>query len=93
MVIDTTGSALELQILIRNSGLKQALNVLLDKVDALLEDPAELDNAVTTIVESLTGIMVTDDKTLLDYVNYIYQSHLGGEDNGQQPQWVHIMVS
>ncbi len=88
MVIDTTGSALELQILIRNSGLKQALNVLLDKVDALLEDPAELDNAVTTIVESLTGIMVTDDKTLLDYVNYIYQSHLGGEDNGQQPQWV-----
>ena len=88
MVIDTTGSSLELQILIRNSGLKQALNVLLDKVDALLEDPAELDNAVTTIVESLTGIMVTDDKTLLDYVNYIYQSHLGGEDNGQQPQWV-----
>lgn len=88
MVIDTTGSSLELQILIPNSGLKQALNVLLDKVDALLEDPAELDNAVTTIVESLTGIMVTDDKTLLDYVNYIYQSHLGGEDNGQQPQWV-----
>ena len=42
MVIDTTGSALELQILIRNSGLKQALNVLLDKVDALLEDPAGL---------------------------------------------------
>ena len=88
MVIDTTGSSLELQILIRNSGLKQALNVLLDKVDALLEDPAQLDSAVTTIVESLTGIMVTDDKTLLDYVNYIYQSHLGGEDNGQQPQWV-----
>lgn len=88
MVIDTTGSSLELQILIPNSGLKQALNVLLDKVDALLEDPAQLDNAVTTIVESLTGIMVTDDKTLLDYVNYIYQSHLGGEDNGQQPQWV-----
>ncbi len=88
MVIDTTGSSLELQILIPNSGLKQALNVLLDKVDALLEDPAQLDNAVTTIVESLTGIMVTDDKTLLDYVNYIYQSHLGGEDNGQKPQWV-----
>ena len=88
MVIDTTGSSLELQILIPNSGLKQALNVLLDKVDALLEDPAQLDSAVTTIVESLTGIMVTDDKTLLDYVNYIYQSHLGGEDNGQQPQWV-----
>ena len=88
MIIDTAGSSLELQILIPNSGLKQTLNVLLDKVDALLEDPAQLDNAVTAIVESLTGIMVTDDKTLLDYVNYIYQSHLSGEDNGQQPQWV-----
>lgn len=47
------------------------------------------------IIENLQGIItegvnipVTEDKTLLDAVNYIYQSHLGGEDDGNYPAWV-----
>lgn len=27
-------------------------------------------------------------KSLLDYANFVYQSHLGGEDSEAQPQWV-----
>ena len=40
------------------------------------------------IITEGVNIPVTDDKTLLDAVNYIYQSHLGGEDNGNYPDWV-----
>ena len=40
----------------------------------------------------LTALPVAVDgetqKTLLDYANYIYQSHLGGEDSSKQPAWV-----
>ena len=39
------------------------------------------------IITEGVNIPVTDDKTLLDAVNYIYQSHLGGEDNGNYPDW------
>ena len=92
IVIDTTGSSLELQVLIPTGGLLQTLNVLLDKLDAEIQDPAELDKVVNTLIESLTAIPVASDgeapKNLLDYVNYIYQSHLGGEDSGEQPTWV-----
>ena len=40
------------------------------------------------IITEGVNIPVTDDKTLLDAVNYIYQSHLGGEDDGNYPDWV-----
>lgn len=40
------------------------------------------------IITEGVNIPVTDDKTLLDAVNYIYQSHLGGEDDGNYPVWV-----
>lgn len=43
---------------------------------------------IQVIVRDLVNIPVTEDKTLLDAVNYIYQSHLGGEDNGLYPDWV-----
>lgn len=43
---------------------------------------------VQAIVSDLVNIPVTEDKSLLDAVNYIYQSHLGGEDNGVYPAWV-----
>lgn len=43
---------------------------------------------IQTIVSDLVNIPVTEDKSLLDAVNYIYQSHLGGEDNGVYPAWV-----
>ena len=92
MVIDTTGSSFELQLLIPTAGLLQTLNVLLDKLDEEIRDPAELDQTVTALTESLTAIPVVPDgetpKNLLDYANYIYQSHLGGEDSTVQPEWV-----
>lgn len=43
---------------------------------------------IKAIVSDLVKIPVTDEKTLLDAVNYIYQSHLGGEDDGNYPDWV-----
>lgn len=43
---------------------------------------------VQAIVSDLVNIPVTEDKSLLDAVNYIYQSHLGGEDDGNYPAWV-----
>ncbi len=89
IVIDTGDSSLQMELLIPIDGLKQTLNILLDKVDEQIKNPEDLDAAIATIVESLVGIQVSDDgKTLLDYVNFIYQSHLGGEDSGEQPAWV-----
>ena len=41
-----------------------------------------------SIITEGVNIPVTDTKTLLDAVNYIYQSHLGGEDDGNYPDWV-----
>ncbi len=43
---------------------------------------------IQDIVRELVNIPVAEGKTLLDTVNYIYQSHLGGEDNGNYPDWV-----
>ncbi len=40
------------------------------------------------IISEGVNIPVSDGKTLLDAVNYIYQSHLGGEDDGNYPAWV-----
>ena len=91
-------SLLTLDVLVPNQGLKDTLNVLLEKLDKeVLADPAVLDAEIRTLVEDLTGILVvgadtaedeSDDKTLLDYANYIYQSHLGGEDSAEQPVWI-----
>lgn len=61
MVIDTTGSSFELQLLIPTAGLLQTLNVLLDKLDEEIRDPAELDQTVTALTESLTAIPVVPD--------------------------------
>ena len=46
-----------------------------------------LDN-IQGIVRDVVNIPITDGKNLLDVVNYIYQSHLGGEDKGVYPAWV-----
>lgn len=87
-----------INVLIPNQGLKDTLNILFKKLDKeVLAHPEVIDNELKTIIEALTGIKVygtdtaddtSDDKTLLDYANYIYQSHLGGEDSGEQPAWV-----
>lgn len=74
------------------SGIADTLDYVFSTADEMMEDRTVLDGIVKALVEDLTSIKVSDDKgtdkTLLDYVNYIYQSHLGGEDSGTQPTWV-----
>lgn len=89
---------LTFNVLIPNQGLKDTLNVLFEKLDEkVFANSAVMDAVVADLVQDLTAVKVsgtdsaedeTDDKTLLDYANYIYQSHLGGEDSGDQPAWV-----
>ena len=79
---------LSLNLLIPIDGLKQTLNLLLDKADEEIENPKQLDTIVEKLVAALTEVPVSEGKSLLDYVNYIYQSHLGGEDSQEQPAWV-----
>ncbi len=43
---------------------------------------------IQSIISEGVNISVSDGRTLLDAVNYIYQSHLGGEDDGNYPAWV-----
>ena len=51
-----------------------------------------INNRIVTNIQGIisegVNIPVSDGKTLLDAVNYIYQSHLGGEDDGNYPAWV-----
>lgn len=79
-----------LQVLIPNQGLKDTLNVLLDKLDReVFADPSGLHHIVSGLVADLTAVPLTSDgRTLLEYANYIYQSHLGGEDGQAFPTWV-----
>lgn len=86
-------SFLTLSLVVPNEGLKDTLNALLDKLDnEALANPEVMDSVIESLVVSLTTLPVSQDgdteKNLLDYVNYIYQSHLGGEDSGEQPAWV-----
>src|SRR5699024_7275135 len=57
-----------------------------------LAKPEVMDTVIENLIVSLTALPVAVDgetqKTLLDYANYIYQSHLGGEDSSKQPAWV-----
>ena len=80
-------------LLIPNDGLISTVDTLFAKLDEeVLADPAELDTIIGGLIEELVSIPVSMDgeteKTLLDYANYIYQSHLGGEDSSEQPAWV-----
>ncbi|MFR1477795.1 MAG: hypothetical protein ACLSB9_19995 [Hydrogeniiclostridium mannosilyticum] len=89
IVVKQKLSILNLNVVIPSSALKQTLNVLLEKIDnEVLANPALLDAVVEKLVSGLTAIPVAEDKSLLDYVNYIYQSHLAGADSGDQPEWV-----
>lgn len=86
-------SFLTLSIVIPNDALKETLSALLQKLDnEVLAKPEVLDAVVENLVTALTSIPVSMDgdteKTLLDYANFIYQSHLGGEDSAEQPVWV-----
>ena len=86
-------SIFTLSLLIPNEGIKDSLDALLTKLDnEVLAKPEVMDSVIENLLASLTQIQVSEDgenvKTLLDYANYIYQSHLGGEDSQEQPAWV-----
>ncbi len=93
IVVDKKVSIVTLNVVIPNDALKETLSVLLQKLDnEVLAKPEVLDAVVENLVTALTSIPVAMDgdteKTLLDYANFIYQSHLGGEDSAEQPAWV-----
>jgi hypothetical protein len=65
----------------------------LRKVFAQLDDKMQDENArmemLEPVVEKAADIAVSSDgHTLLDYVNYVYQTHLGGEEQNADPAWV-----
>lgn len=73
---------------IEKTALTQAINAVLHNIDtqklfSIFSEKME------TLIPNLTSISVDNEKTLLDYINYIYQSHLGGLDNlDNAPDWV-----
>lgn len=71
----------------------ESIKIIFDATDQKIGDSNNLKKLVAEIIEQITSMKVSQDveqtKTLLDYVNYIYQSHLDGNDNEiLQPQWV-----
>lgn len=98
IVIKKKVSLANLRIVVPNKALKQTLNVLFEKVDnEVLAHPEILDELIGSLVSDLTSVSVSQDgetdKSLLELVNYIYQSHLGGKDSGSQPAWVKDAVA
>ena len=92
ILIDWLDETNGLQLQIPKAGIMDSLNYLFDAVDDLLAEPAALDAVIQGAVEELATVEMARDgntaKTILDYANFIYQSHLGGEDSLEQPQWV-----
>lgn len=48
---------------------------------------------IDKIVRDLCAIPVTEEQSLLDFVNFIYQTHLAGEEPDAFPGWVQAGVS
>lgn len=72
--------------------LNEALGYTFETADGMLQNPEALDEIVKDLVEALTSMTVYDDgtqaKTLLDLVNYTYQTHLDGSDGKEPEAWV-----
>lgn len=45
--------------------------------------PEALDKTLNQIIHDLLNIEITDQYTLIEFINYTYQTHLDGTDNGQ----------
>ena len=48
---------------------------------------------IDQIVRDVCNVPVTEEKTLLDFVNFIYQTHLAGEEPTVWPDWVQTGVA
>lgn len=51
-------------------------------------DSKLLDKLISDIIADLCVVQVSGDKNLIDFANYVYQSHLAGTDDGINPDWV-----
>lgn len=89
--IDWLGEDNGLRLLITTDGIADTLDYVFSTADQLMVEKSTLDRVIRDAVEEIAAVEVARDgdtaKTLLDYVNFIYQRHLGGEDSREQPQW------
>lgn len=85
---------LDVKLFIPMKRVKTIAHMLLDRIDEALADPSQMDGSIRKLVTDLTEIKAADDpstsaeETIVDYANYVYQRHLGGEDSGSMPDWV-----
>lgn len=61
------------------------------KVDGILVNT--IVRNIDKIVRDLCAIPVTDEQSLLDFVNFIYQTHLAGDEPAVFPDWVQTGVT
>ena len=79
-------------------GLKESLAYLMDELDRLIEERTAVDAAVEQAIREILNIVVyegetsEEDKTLIQLVNDVYQSHLSGDDNGNRPAYIDTVM-
>ena len=80
-------------------GLKESLAYLMDELDRLIEERTAVDAAVEQAIREILNIVVYEgetsgeDKTLIQLVNDVYQSHLSGDDNGNRPAYIDTVMA
>lgn len=80
-------------------GLKESLAFLVDELDRLIEERTAADAAIEQAIRDILAIVVyegdssAEDKTLIQLVNDVYQSHLSGDDNGMRPAYIDTVVT
>ncbi|MGI6737529.1 MAG: metallophosphoesterase [Anaerovoracaceae bacterium] len=84
---------LDVKLFIPMKRVRTIAKTLLRTVDEKLADPAELEDTVNKLVSDVAAIRAADDpstageETIVDYANYVYMRHLGGEDHGEMADW------
>jgi hypothetical protein len=67
-------------------GLRETLDAVLPKLLEMDDDAR--DALLARTVGAMSHVVVTPEgKTILDFTNYIYQRHLGGEENAEPAAW------
>lgn len=79
-------------------GLKESLAYLMGELDRLIAERTAVDAAVEQAIRDILNIAVyegetsAEDKTLIQLVNDVYQSHLSGDDNGNRPAYIDTVM-
>ncbi|GEM_PF-1149364 len=85
-------STVRVNATITPAGIADTLDHVFSTLDMMALSEETSNKLVGDLVEDVTSVEVAKDgetsKSLLDYANFVYQSHLGGEDSEAQPQWV-----